>query len=38
LNGRAEGHLRAIASRKPLAPKDPPKPKPDFVSFEGAPL
>jgi hypothetical protein len=38
LNGRAEGHLRAIASRKPPAPKDPPKPKPDFVSFEGAPL
>jgi hypothetical protein len=38
LSEKAAIHLQAIASRKPPAPKDAPKPKPEFVSFDGAPL
>jgi hypothetical protein len=38
LGEKAGIHLQAIASRKPPAAKDLPKLKPEFVSFEGAPL
>jgi hypothetical protein len=38
LSEKAAIHLQAIASRKPPAPKETPKPKPESVSFDGAPL
>jgi hypothetical protein len=38
LSEKAAIHLQAIASRKPPAAKEAPKPKPESVSFDGAPL